>query len=113
RLSGRVCRLLLDGHVFAIRRPGFGPPLPIPALQLSCCVSLPAFAPQILRRKIQDEHCDEADSVIDALLRRQVEKRPSSVRLQGRVLFLTEDPTLIKKQLAGEDLPWDSRNPQN
>src|SRR5690242_877571 len=50
---------------------------------------------------------------MDALLNRIVEKRPSTVRLQGRILFLTEDPALIKKQLAGEDLPWDMRNPQN
>jgi len=28
-------------------------------------------------------------------------------------LFLTEDPELIKRQLAGEDLPWDTKNPQN
>ncbi|HET8824394.1 MAG TPA: aconitase family protein, partial [Terriglobales bacterium] len=50
---------------------------------------------------------------MDALLNRTVEKRPSTVQLQGRILFLTEDPELIKKQLAGEDLPWDKRNPQN
>lgn len=50
---------------------------------------------------------------MDALLNRTVEKRPSTVQLQGRILFLTEDPELIKKQLAGEDLPWDTRNPQN
>jgi 3-isopropylmalate/(R)-2-methylmalate dehydratase large subunit len=35
------------------------------------------------------------------------------VRLQGRILFLTEDPELIKKQLAGWDLPWDAKNPAN
>jgi 3-isopropylmalate/(R)-2-methylmalate dehydratase large subunit len=51
--------------------------------------------------------------VIDALLRRKIEKRSQTVRLQGRILFLTEDPELIKKQLAGEDLPWDTKNPQN
>jgi 3-benzylmalate isomerase len=51
--------------------------------------------------------------VIEALLNRQIEKRPQTVRLQGRILFLTEDPELIKRQLAGEDLPWDSKNPQN
>jgi 3-isopropylmalate/(R)-2-methylmalate dehydratase large subunit len=51
--------------------------------------------------------------VIEALLTRQVEKRPPVVQLQGRILFLTEDPELIKRQLAGEDLPWDSKNPQN
>jgi 3-isopropylmalate/(R)-2-methylmalate dehydratase large subunit len=33
------------------------------------------------------------------------------VRLQGRILFLTEDPELIKRQLAGEDLPWDTKDP--
>jgi len=42
-----------------------------------------------------------------------VQKRPSQVSLQGRILFLTEDPQLIRRQLAGEDLPWDTRNPQN
>ena len=29
------------------------------------------------------------------------------VRFEGRVLFLTEDPELIRRQLAGEDLEWD------
>jgi 3-isopropylmalate/(R)-2-methylmalate dehydratase large subunit len=51
--------------------------------------------------------------VVDALLQKKIEKRPQSVRLQGRILFLTEDPALIKKQLAGEDVPWDTKNPQN
>jgi 3-isopropylmalate/(R)-2-methylmalate dehydratase large subunit len=51
--------------------------------------------------------------VIDSLLERKIEKRPDRVRLQGRILFLTEDPELIKKQLSGEDLPWDTRNPAN
>ena len=51
--------------------------------------------------------------MIEALLHRNVEKRPPTVRLSGRILFLTEDPELIKRQLAGEDLHWDSSNPQN
>lgn len=51
--------------------------------------------------------------MIEALLNRKIEKRAQTVRLQGRVLFLTEDPALIKRQLAGEDLPWDTKNPQN
>lgn len=51
--------------------------------------------------------------MIEALLKRKIEKRPDTVRLQGRILFLTEDPELIKRQLAGEDLPWDTKNPQN
>ena len=51
--------------------------------------------------------------MINSLLERKIEKRPDKVRLQGRILFLTEDPSLIKRQLAGEDLPWDTKNPAN
>ena len=51
--------------------------------------------------------------MINSLLERQIEKRPDKVRLEGRILFLTEDPELIKRQLAGEDLPWDTKNPEN
>jgi 3-isopropylmalate/(R)-2-methylmalate dehydratase large subunit len=51
--------------------------------------------------------------VINSLLERKIEKRPDRVRLQGRILFLTEDPEPIKRQLAGEDLPWDTQNPSN
>jgi 3-isopropylmalate/(R)-2-methylmalate dehydratase large subunit len=51
--------------------------------------------------------------VIESLLNRKIEKRSQTVRLKGRILFLTEDPELIKRQLAGEDLTWDTRNPQN
>ncbi len=48
-----------------------------------------------------------------SLLERKIEKRPGKVRLRGRILFLTEDPELIKKQLAGWDLPWDTKNAAN
>ena len=51
--------------------------------------------------------------MINSLLEQKIEKRPDKVRLQGRILFLTEDPELIKRQLAGEDLPWDTKNPAN
>ncbi len=51
--------------------------------------------------------------MINSLLERKIEKRPDHVRLAGRILFLTEDPELIKRQLAGEDLPWDTKNPLN
>jgi len=51
--------------------------------------------------------------VIESLLQRNIEKRPDHVRFRGRILFLTEDPELIKRQLAGEDLPWDTKNPAN
>jgi 3-isopropylmalate/(R)-2-methylmalate dehydratase large subunit len=50
---------------------------------------------------------------MDQLLERNISKRPEKVRFQGRILFLTEDPELIKRQLAGEDLPWDTKNPAN
>lgn len=44
----------------------------------------------------------------NSLLTRDVQKRSETVKFSGRVLFLTEDPELIKRQLAGEDLTWDS-----
>ena len=47
-----------------------------------------------------------------SLLNREIAKRPDKCKFQGRVLFLTEDPELIRRQLAGEDLPWDTKNPQ-
>lgn len=47
-----------------------------------------------------------------SLLNRPVAKRPDKVRLKGRILFLTEDPELIKRQLEGEDLPWDTEHPE-
>jgi 3-isopropylmalate/(R)-2-methylmalate dehydratase large subunit len=51
--------------------------------------------------------------VISSLLERKIEKRPDRVRLRGRILFLTEDPGLIKRQLTGWDMPWDTKNPSN
>jgi 3-isopropylmalate/(R)-2-methylmalate dehydratase large subunit len=42
-----------------------------------------------------------------SLLARPVARRESLVRLAGRVLYLTEDPELIRRQLEGEDLAWD------
>jgi 3-isopropylmalate/(R)-2-methylmalate dehydratase large subunit len=51
--------------------------------------------------------------VSESLLQRKIEKRQNRVRLQGRILFLTEDPELIRRQLTGEDLPWDTRNRAN
>ncbi len=48
-----------------------------------------------------------------SLIDREITKRPDKVRLSGRILFLTEDPELIRRQLAGEDLPWDTKDPAN
>ena len=49
---------------------------------------------------------------MNSLLSREIAKRPARVKLQGRILFLTEDPELIKRQLSGEDLPWDTAHPE-
>jgi 3-isopropylmalate/(R)-2-methylmalate dehydratase large subunit len=51
--------------------------------------------------------------VTQPLIEREILKRPDKVRLSGRILFLTEDPELIRRQLAGEDLAWDTKNPAN
>ena len=48
-----------------------------------------------------------------SLTERTIVKRPDKVRLSGRILFLTENPELIRRQLAGEELPWDTKNPSN
>ncbi len=44
--------------------------------------------------------------MIESLKTRPVAKRPAEVRLSGRVLFLADDAGLVRRQLAGEDLPW-------
>src|SRR5207248_9536091 len=44
--------------------------------------------------------------MLQALRARGVEKLPGHVQLAGRVLFLTTDPDLVRRQLEGEDLPW-------
>ncbi|MEE9578332.1 MAG: aconitase family protein [Gemmatimonadota bacterium] len=49
--------------------------------------------------------------MLTKLLEREVTKRSGTVRLQGRILFLTEDPELIRRQLRGEDLDWDPSIP--
>ena len=49
--------------------------------------------------------------MIPSLLSRPVSKVPDRVRFDGRVLFLTEDPALLRRQLAGEDLPFDQSAP--
>jgi 3-isopropylmalate/(R)-2-methylmalate dehydratase large subunit len=42
----------------------------------------------------------------NSLVERPVERRPNQVRIAGRVLFLTEDPELVTRQMNGEDLAW-------
>lgn len=49
--------------------------------------------------------------MLEHLLQTEVARRPPTVRLRGRILFLTEDPDLIRRQLAGEDLEWDPSIP--
>src|SRR5918996_1532132 len=49
--------------------------------------------------------------MIQSLLSRSVSKVADRLRFDGRVLFLTEDPSLLRRQLAGEDLPFDPAAP--
>src|SRR5215475_6331590 len=42
--------------------------------------------------------------MIEGLLKRKVEKRSSRVQFQGRILFLAEDPAILRAQLEGKDL---------
>ena len=49
--------------------------------------------------------------MLTKLLDREVSRRPATVRFGGRILFLTEDPELIRRQLDGEDLEWDPSIP--
>jgi 3-isopropylmalate/(R)-2-methylmalate dehydratase large subunit len=44
--------------------------------------------------------------MIAALQTRPVHRLPDRVRLQGRILFLTEDADLVRRQLEGQDLEW-------
>jgi 3-isopropylmalate/(R)-2-methylmalate dehydratase large subunit len=42
----------------------------------------------------------------------KIAKRPDRIRFGGRILFLTDDTSLIRRQLeAGEDLPYDPTRP--
>src|SRR5215467_13458068 len=52
-------------------------------------------------------------TMVPSLLNRNIKKRPSFVQLKGRILFFTEDPELIRCQIAGWDMPWDTNNPAN
>src|SRR6059058_3776454 len=44
--------------------------------------------------------------MLAALTSRRVERLPDEVRLEGRILFLAEDPALVRQQLEGTDLDW-------
>ncbi len=44
-------------------------------------------------------------------LDRDVKKLPPEVVLTGRILWLTEDPDLVRRQLAGQDIRWDPNDP--
>ena len=49
--------------------------------------------------------------MIESLLSKPVSKVPDRIRFTGRVLFLTESPELLRRQLSGEDLPFDPEAP--
>jgi len=46
--------------------------------------------------------------MLDSLKSRTITRLPDRVTFQGRILFLAEDPALLREQLAGKDLPWPS-----
>ena len=41
----------------------------------------------------------------------QIERRPDRLKFGGRILFLTENASLIRRQLAGEDVSFDPQLP--
>jgi 3-isopropylmalate/(R)-2-methylmalate dehydratase large subunit len=41
----------------------------------------------------------------------KINRRPDHIKFKGRILYLTEDTQLIRRQLAGEDLPYDPARP--
>ncbi|KPK07448.1 MAG: 3-isopropylmalate dehydratase [Gemmatimonas sp. SG8_28] len=49
--------------------------------------------------------------MIDSLKQRPVERLPDHVRFSGRVLFLVDDASAVRRQLAGEDLAYPVRLP--
>jgi len=44
--------------------------------------------------------------MLEVLRGRAVTRLPDRVRLPGRILYLTEDAALVRRQLGGEDLDW-------
>ena len=42
--------------------------------------------------------------MLESLLKKSVDKRPNNVTLEGRILFLAEDPTVVREQLDGKDV---------
>ena len=46
-----------------------------------------------------------------SLQKLKAEKRPTTVRFTGRILYLAQDPDLVRRQLEGEDLDWDPSIP--
>ena len=46
--------------------------------------------------------------MIEGLKQRAVRRLPDRVRLQGRVLLLAEDADVVRRQLNGEDIIWNS-----
>lgn len=44
--------------------------------------------------------------MIKSVVSRSLPRRPDRFRLSGRILFLVDDPALVRQQLAGENLTW-------
>src|SRR5512139_175877 len=44
--------------------------------------------------------------MLESLKSRPVTTLPEELQLSGRILYLAEDPGLVRRQLSGEDLDW-------
>src|SRR5438128_16091 len=64
-------------------------------------------------RNIRQSNRDaiRSSTMPDSLRSRPVRRLPDTVRFTGRALYLTDDPTVVRSQLAGADLAWDRTNP--
>lgn len=44
--------------------------------------------------------------MLESLKTRPIATLPDAIRFDGRVLYLTVDPALVRSQLGGQDLAW-------
>src|SRR5215510_339833 len=60
-----------------------------------------------MRRGLWNVACSTSNTVANMSLHEDTSRmRDESVRLHGRILYLTEDPGFVRAQLAGNDPAW-------
>src|SRR4051794_30384686 len=73
------------------------------------CARLTATPELSTRRGLWKVACRSNNAVANMRLQEDTSRmRDGNVRLQGRILYLTEDPGFVRAQLAGEDPAWTS-----